>query len=92
MEVKNLLTVVFVISFLSLLISFFSFIYSYSAYIEIRRILPYIRLPLPELSPSTAIFPTEITARFVQITSSLALGLSFLIFILILILIFKKKY
>jgi len=91
MRVENLLTIVLVISFLSLLISFFSFIYSYSAYIEIKRILPYVRLPLPEIRPSTAIFPTEITARFIQITSSLALGLSFLIFVLILILIFKKK-
>ena len=92
MKVENLLTIVFVISFLSLLISFFSFIYSYSAYIEIRRILPYVKLPLPEQNPSTAIFPTEITVRFIQVASSLALGLSFLIFILILILISRKKY
>jgi len=91
MKVKMLLSLVLTLSFASLILSFFSFLCSYSALIEVKRILPYASLPLPYPSPSTAIYPTILTGKFVFVTSSLALGLSLLIVIILLIFVFKKK-
>jgi len=90
MKYNKFLVSLIIITTISLTLSFFACILSYGAYIEVKRISSYIQLPIPEYTPSTAVFSTPFTGAFVLVASSISLLLIFSILIILLIFVFRK--